>query len=72
MSNAIPWIRFHMYDWINGTDGMTLEQRDAYMTLLVRIYDKKHQLKKNLERLHVLYLQLLAKVFYSCRILNEE
>ncbi len=26
MSNGMPWIRFHLYDWISGTDGMTLEQ----------------------------------------------
>ncbi|MBX4336445.1 YdaU family protein [Bartonella raoultii] len=45
MSNGMPWIRFHLYDWISGTDGMTLEQRGAYMTLLVRMYDKKAPIK---------------------------
>ncbi len=27
MSNGMPWIRFHLYDWISGTNGMTSEQR---------------------------------------------
>ncbi|WP_455466423.1 YdaU family protein [Bartonella sp. B39] len=51
MSNAMPWIRFHLYDWISGTDGMTLEQRGAYMTLLVRMYDKKAPIKEDFETL---------------------
>ncbi|WP_273754099.1 YdaU family protein [Bartonella sp. MM73XJBT.G] len=51
MSNGMPWIRFHLYDWISGTDGMTLEQRGAYMTLLVRMYDKKAPIKEDFETL---------------------
>ncbi len=47
----MPWIRFHLYDWISGTDGMTLEQRGAYMTLLVRMYDKKAPIKEDFETL---------------------
>ncbi|CAK01363.1 MULTISPECIES: YdaU family protein [Bartonella] len=51
MSNGMPWIRFHLYDWISGTDGMTLEQRGAYMTLLVRMYDKKAPIKTDFQTL---------------------
>ncbi|WP_406604470.1 YdaU family protein [Bartonella gliris] len=51
MSNGMPWIRFHLYDWISGTDGMTLEQRGAYMTLLVRMYAKKAPIKEDFETL---------------------
>lgn len=47
----MPWIRFHLYDWISGTDGMTLEQRGAYMTLLVRMYDKKAPIKTDFQTL---------------------
>ncbi|WP_175869454.1 YdaU family protein [Bartonella gabonensis] len=51
MSNGMPWIRFHLYDWISGTDGMTLEQRGVYITLLVRMYDKKAPIKTDFETL---------------------
>ncbi|MCZ2159216.1 YdaU family protein [Bartonella sp. 220] len=51
MSNGMPWIRFHLYDWISGTDGMTLEQRGVYITLLVRMYDKKAPLKTDFQTL---------------------
>ncbi|WP_375689339.1 YdaU family protein [Bartonella sp. AP57NXGY] len=51
MSNGMPWIRFHLYDWISGTDGMTLEQRGVYITLLVRMYDKKAPIKEDFETL---------------------
>ncbi|WP_375675555.1 DUF1376 domain-containing protein [Bartonella sp. CL100XZDX] len=51
MSNAMPWIRFHLYDWINDTDKMTLEQRGIYITLLVRMYDKKAPIKEDFETL---------------------
>ncbi len=47
----MPWIRFHLYDWISGTDGMTLEQRGVYITLLVRMYDKKAPIKTDFETL---------------------
>ncbi|WP_375694277.1 DUF1376 domain-containing protein, partial [Bartonella sp. AD24XZML] len=51
MSNGMPWIRFHLYDWISGTDGMTLEQRGVYITLIVRMYDKKAPIKEDFETL---------------------
>ncbi|MDD9332751.1 MAG: YdaU family protein [Bartonella sp.] len=47
MSNAMPWIRFHLDDWISSTDGMTLEQRGVYITLLVRMYDKKTPIRED-------------------------
>ncbi len=47
----MPWIRFNLYDWISGTDGMTLEQRGVYITLLVRMYDKKAPIKTDFETL---------------------
>ncbi|WP_208439294.1 YdaU family protein, partial [Bartonella tribocorum] len=47
MSNAMPWIRFHLDDWISSTDGMTLEQRGVYITLLVRMYDKKAPIRED-------------------------
>ncbi|WP_455475007.1 YdaU family protein [Bartonella sp. B30(2025)] len=51
MSNDMPWFRFNLYDWISGTDGMTLEQRGVYITLLVRMYDKKSPIKEDYETL---------------------
>ncbi|WP_273724268.1 YdaU family protein [Bartonella sp. AU18XJBT] len=51
MSNAMPWIRFHLYDWISGTNGMTSEQRGVYITLLVCMYEKKEPLKTDFETL---------------------
>ncbi len=47
----MPWVRFYLYDWISGTNGMTLEQRGAYMTLLVLMYEKKAPLKTDFETL---------------------
>ncbi|WP_375659058.1 DUF1376 domain-containing protein [Bartonella sp. MR30HLJHH] len=43
----MPWIRFHLYDWISETDEMTLKQRGVYITLLVCMYDKKAPIKEN-------------------------
>ncbi|WP_375634884.1 DUF1376 domain-containing protein [Bartonella sp. MM100QHHN] len=51
MSNGMPWIRFHLYDWISGTDVMTLEQRGVYITLLVYMYEKKEPLKTDFQTL---------------------
>ncbi|WP_375628490.1 DUF1376 domain-containing protein [Bartonella sp. TT67HLJMS] len=51
MSNAMPWIRFHLYDWISGTNGMTSEQRGVYITLLVCMYEKKEPLKTDFQTL---------------------
>ncbi|VEJ45762.1 YdaU family protein [Bartonella vinsonii] len=51
MSNAMPWIRFHLYDWISGTSGMTSEQRGVYITLLVCMYEKKEPLKTDFQTL---------------------
>ncbi|WP_208434673.1 DUF1376 domain-containing protein [Bartonella taylorii] len=51
MSNAMPWIRFHLYDWISGTNGMTSEQRGGYITLLVCMYEKKEPLKTDFQTL---------------------
>ncbi|WP_273789904.1 YdaU family protein [Bartonella sp. ML70XJBT] len=51
MSNAMPWIRFHLYDWISGTNGMTSKQRGVYIRLLVRMYDKKAPIKEDFETL---------------------
>ncbi|WP_375679548.1 DUF1376 domain-containing protein [Bartonella sp. AP7XZML] len=51
MSNGMPWIRFHLYDWISGTNGMTSEQRGVYITLLVCMYEKKEPLKTDFETL---------------------
>ncbi|WP_317992691.1 YdaU family protein [Bartonella gliris] len=51
MSNGMPWIRFHLYDWISGTNGMTLEQRGVYITLLVCMYEKKEPLKTDFQTL---------------------
>ncbi|WP_375632882.1 YdaU family protein, partial [Bartonella sp. AA74HLJMH] len=51
MSNAMPWIRFHLYDWISGTNGMTSEQRGVYITLLVYMYEKKEPLKTDFQTL---------------------
>ncbi len=47
----MPWIRFHLYDWISGTNGMTSEQRGIYITLLVLMYEKKAPLKTDFETL---------------------
>ncbi|WP_375637122.1 YdaU family protein, partial [Bartonella sp. AP152HLJHH] len=51
MSNGMPWIRFHLYDWISGTNGMTSEQRGVYITLLVYMYEKKEPLKTDFQTL---------------------
>ncbi|WP_208434492.1 YdaU family protein [Bartonella taylorii] len=51
MSNGMPWIRFHLYDWISGTNGMTSEQRGVYITLLVCMYEKKEPLKTDFQTL---------------------
>ncbi|WP_273756929.1 YdaU family protein [Bartonella sp. MM73XJBT] len=51
MSNTMPWIRFHLYDWISGTNGMTSEQRGVYITLLVCMYEKKEPLKTDFQTL---------------------
>ncbi|UJM33107.1 YdaU family protein [Bartonella henselae] len=51
MSNAMPWVRFYLYDWISGTNGMTSEQRGVYITLLVCMYEKKEPLKTDFETL---------------------
>ncbi|WP_208438210.1 DUF1376 domain-containing protein [Bartonella taylorii] len=56
MSNGMPWIRFHLYDWISGTNGMTSEQRGVYITLLVCMYEKKEPFKTD--------FQTLARVCY--------
>ncbi len=47
----MPWIRFHLYDWISGTNGMTSEQRGIYITLLVLMYEKKAPLKTDFQTL---------------------
>ncbi len=47
----MPWIRFHLYDWISGTNGMTSEQRGVYITLLVCMYEKKEPLKTDFQTL---------------------
>ncbi|UNF52998.1 YdaU family protein [Bartonella krasnovii] len=65
-------IRFHLYDWISGTDGMTLEQRGAYMTLLVRMYDKKAPIKEDFETLSRACNCSQKNVRNYCRIFNEE
>ncbi len=68
MSNAMPWIRFHLYDWISGTNGMTSEQRGVYITLLVCMYEKKNHLKQIFKHLHAFVivrrknLQLLSNI----------
>ncbi|WP_208435743.1 YdaU family protein [Bartonella phoceensis] len=51
MSNAMPWVRFYLYDWISGTNGMTSEQRGVYITLLVCMYEKKEPLKTDFQTL---------------------
>ncbi|WP_273760015.1 YdaU family protein [Bartonella sp. ML70XJBT.G] len=51
MSNTMPWIRFHLYDWISGTNGMTSEQRGVYITLLVCMYEKQEPLKTDFQTL---------------------
>ncbi|WP_139413102.1 DUF1376 domain-containing protein [Bartonella mastomydis] len=51
MSNGMPWIRFNLYDWISGTNGMTSEQRGIYITLLVLMYEKKAPLKTDFQTL---------------------
>ncbi|WP_273721082.1 MULTISPECIES: DUF1376 domain-containing protein [unclassified Bartonella] len=56
MSNAMPWVRFYLYDWISGTNGMTSEQRGGYITLLVCMYEKKEPLKTD--------FQTLARICY--------
>ncbi|WP_051018507.1 DUF1376 domain-containing protein [Bartonella queenslandensis] len=40
----LPWIKFYLYDWISDTYEMTPEQRGIYLTLLLRMYDKKEPL----------------------------
>ncbi len=47
----MPWVRFYLYDWISGTNGMTSEQRDVYITLLVCMYEKKEPLKTDFQTL---------------------
>lgn len=47
----MPWVRFYLYDWISGTNGMTSEQRGVYITLLVCMYEKKEPLKTDFETL---------------------
>ncbi len=47
----MPWIRFYLYDWISGTNGMTSEQRGVYITLLVCMYEKKEPLKTDFQTL---------------------
>ncbi|WP_139413542.1 DUF1376 domain-containing protein [Bartonella mastomydis] len=51
MSNGMPWVRFYLYDWISGTNGMTSEQRGVYITLLVCMYEKKEPLKTDFQTL---------------------
>ncbi len=47
----MPWVRFYLYDWISGTNGMTSEQRGVYITLLVCMYEKKEPLKTDFQTL---------------------
>ncbi|ENN89967.1 DUF1376 domain-containing protein [Bartonella bovis] len=51
MSNVIPWIRFYLDDWVSGTGGMTPEQKGIYLTLLIRMYDKKSPVKEDFKTL---------------------
>lgn len=36
-----PWFKFYPSDWLNGTRGLSLEERGAYMTLLALMYDQQ-------------------------------
>ena len=36
-----PWFKFYPSDWINGTRGLSLEERGAYMTILALMYDQQ-------------------------------
>ncbi len=71
MSNGMPWIRFHLYDWISGTNGMTSEQRGVYITLLVCMYEKKEPLKTDFQTLarvcHCSQKKFVAIVEYLMR-----
>uniref|UniRef100_UPI0005848FF4 DUF1376 domain-containing protein n=1 Tax=Bartonella queenslandensis TaxID=481138 RepID=UPI0005848FF4 len=44
-SDKLPWIKFYLYDWISGTHEMTSEQRGIFLTLILRMYDKRAPLK---------------------------
>lgn len=35
------WFKFYPQDWLNGTRGLSLEERGAYMTLLALMYDEQ-------------------------------
>ncbi|UTO29094.1 YdaU family protein [Bartonella harrusi] len=71
MSNGMPWVRFYLYDWISGTNGMTSEQRGVYITLLVCMYEKKEPLKTDFETLarvcHCSQKKFVAIVEYLVR-----
>lgn len=36
-----PWFKFYPSDWLNGTRGLTLEERGAYMTIIALMYDQQ-------------------------------
>lgn len=36
-----PWFKFYPSDFLNGTRGLSLEERGAYMTLLALMYDEQ-------------------------------
>jgi uncharacterized protein YdaU (DUF1376 family) len=36
-----PWFKFYPSDWLNGTRGLSLEERGAYMTLIALMYDQQ-------------------------------
>lgn len=35
------WFKFYPSDWLNGTRGLSLEERGAYMTLIALMYDQQ-------------------------------
>lgn len=36
-----PWFKFYPSDWLNGTRGLSLEERGAYMTLIALMYEEQ-------------------------------